>query len=82
MSQYPVDDEVFTLTIATPFTGMEMVRDDGFKAWQEWKFIGQEIADPFLDGAALGVLGDINGAILALRGGRQQHKLRVGNCVR
>ena len=29
--------------------------------------IGQELADRFLDGAALGVLGDIKGAIFALR---------------
>jgi len=46
MPKYPADDEIFTLTITKPFTGMDMVRDDGFKKWQEWKFIGQEITEP------------------------------------
>ena len=46
MPQYPPDNEVFTLTIAKPFTGMSMVRDDGFKMWREWKFVGQEITQP------------------------------------
>ena len=46
MPQYPADNEVFTLTIAKPFTGMSMVRDDGFKMWHEWKFVGQEITQP------------------------------------
>ena len=44
MPQYPADNEVFTLTIDKPFTGMSMVRDSGFKMWHEWKFVGQEIA--------------------------------------
>lgn len=43
-SLYPADGEIFTLTINRPFTGLEMVRDDGFSNWQEWKFTGQEIA--------------------------------------
>ncbi|MEQ1917854.1 MAG: hypothetical protein ABL955_01535 [Elusimicrobiota bacterium] len=46
MPQYPADNEVFTLTIAKPFTGMDMVRDSGFKMWHEWKFVGQEITEP------------------------------------
>ncbi len=46
MPQYPVDDEVFTLTIEKPFTGLEMVRDYGFIEWQRWKFFGQEITEP------------------------------------
>ena len=46
MPDYPKDDEVFSLTIETPFTGLDMVRDDGFVNWQEWKFIGEEIAEP------------------------------------
>lgn len=29
-----------------PFTGMDMVRDSGFKMWHEWKFVGQEITEP------------------------------------
>jgi hypothetical protein len=46
MPQYPADNEVFTLTIAKPFTGMDMVRDSGYKMWHEWKFVGEEITAP------------------------------------
>lgn len=42
----PADHEIFSLTITKPFTGLEMVRDDGFKDWRLWKFTGKEIATP------------------------------------
>ena len=43
---YPKDGEVFSLTITKPFTGLEMVRDDGFKNWLEWRFAREEIVAP------------------------------------
>jgi hypothetical protein len=46
MPNYPIDDEVFTLALTKPITGLEMVRADGYKEWQQWKFVGQEIAAP------------------------------------
>ncbi len=41
---YPADDEVFELSIE-PFTGLEMVRDDGFDNWHKWQFNGKEITE-------------------------------------
>lgn len=43
---YPSTDEPFPLTIATPFTGIDMVRLDGFSDWKKWKFSGKEIILP------------------------------------
>jgi len=43
---YPKNNEIFTLTIAEPFTGLEMVRNDGFHSWEEWKFTREEIITP------------------------------------
>jgi hypothetical protein len=40
--------------------------------------IGQEFADHFVGGAALQVRGKLDTAILALRGGGQEHELGVG----
>lgn len=42
-ASYPALSEVFELTIDQPFTGLGMVREDGFTNWQEWRFTGREI---------------------------------------
>jgi hypothetical protein len=44
--------------------------------------IGQEFADRLLGKASLRALRRVNGAVLALSGGGQQHQLRVGKFVR
>jgi len=41
---YPKDGEVFELSIKEPFTGLQMVKDDGFTG--NWQFTGQEIIEP------------------------------------
>lgn len=43
---WPRPGEVFELTIDTPFPGLDMVRDDGYGNWQEWRFTGSEITVP------------------------------------
>ena len=43
---YPALNEVFELAIIQPFTGLEMVRNDGYTNWQEWRFTGREIFVP------------------------------------
>lgn len=41
---YPQDGEVFELSITEPFTGLQMITDEGFTG--TWRFTGQEIAEP------------------------------------